>query len=99
MNYLAETGLRLGDGYRADIDSAIRLHIEMGPAGKEVAIYDHRKRKTLLSRGRPSFSFETGLEPNLAVFQRFAMEEAFRLSGRKTRPTDDDVLAVEWKRQ
>jgi transcriptional regulator with XRE-family HTH domain len=94
MNYLTDSAMRLGQGYKATIDR-LRLFIEMGPEGKTVSIYDRRKRKAVF-RGRPAFSFEGGLEPNLGVFERFALTEAYGLLGRKKRPTNDDLFAVNW---
>jgi transcriptional regulator with XRE-family HTH domain len=96
MNYLTDSAMRLGQGYRATIDG-LTLFIEMGPEGKTVSIYDTRKRKHVF-KGRPAFSFEGGLEPNLGVFERFAITEAYRHLGRKKRPTNDELLAVNWER-
>lgn len=93
---MLEHTLHIGEGFRADLGD-LQLFIEMGPEGKQVSIYDRRKKTMVLSKQRPKFSWEDGLEPNLQKFRRFVIEQAHGFL-RRPAPSDDDILAVAWRR-
>ena len=97
MNYLTDTGMRRGEGYRAVLED-LQLFVEMGLDDRKVGIFRAGKKERSVPE-RPPFSWETGgVNPNLGVFQRFAIEQAYKILGKKRIPTDEDILEIDWRR-